>query len=118
MNKYKPRVVDTLLQDKLEAKGAVLIEGPKWCGKTTTAIQKAASILHMDNPTTKEQNLGLAKLNPLRLLKGKTPRLIDEWQLAPTLWDTVRYEVDQRGEMGQFILTFSHLAYKITYVKA
>ncbi|MBO7047461.1 MAG: ATP-binding protein [Spirochaetia bacterium] len=107
MNKYKPRIVDAILQDKLEAKGAVLIEGPKWCGKTTTAIQKAASILHMDNPTTKEQNLGLAKLNPLRLLKGKTPRLIDEWQLAPTLWDTVRYEVDQRGKMGQFILTGS-----------
>lgn len=107
MKKYKPRIVDAILQDKLEAKGAVLIEGPKWCGKTTTAIQKAASILHMDNPTTKEQNLGLAKLNPLRLLKGKNPRLIDEWQLAPVLWDTIRYEVDQRGEMGQFILTGS-----------
>lgn len=107
MKEYNYRIVDSLLQDKLEAKGAVLIEGPKWCGKTTTASQKAASILHMDNPTEKEQNLALAKLNPLRLLKGAAPRLIDEWQIAPTLWDSIRYEVDQREEMGQFILTGS-----------
>lgn len=107
MKEYNYRIVDSLLQDKLEAKGAVLIEGPKWCGKTTTATQKAASILHMDNPTEKDQNLTLAKLNPLRLLKGAVPRLIDEWQIAPTLWDSIRYEVDQRKEMGQFILTGS-----------
>lgn len=107
MKEYNYRIVDSLLQDKLEAKGAVLIEGPKWCGKTTTATQKAASILHMDNPTEKDQNLALAKLNPLRLLKGAVPRLIDEWQIAPTLWDSIRYEVDQREEMGQFILTGS-----------
>lgn len=107
MKEYNKRIVDSLLQDKLEAKGAVLIEGPKWCGKTTTATQKAASILHMDNPTEKDQNLTLAKLNPLRLLKGAVPRLIDEWQIAPTLWDSIRYEVDQREEMGQFILTGS-----------
>lgn len=107
MKKYNNRIVDSILQDKLEAKGAVLIEGPKWCGKTTTASQKAASILHMDNPTEKDQNLSLVKLNPLRLLKGAVPRLIDEWQIAPTLWDSIRYEVDQRGEMGQFILTGS-----------
>ena len=107
MKEYRKRIVDSILQDKLEAKGAVLIEGPKWCGKTTTAVQKAASILHMDNPSTKEQNLSLVKINPQRLLKGDVPRLIDEWQLAPTLWDTIRYEVDQRGEVGQFILTGS-----------
>ena len=107
MKEYRSRIVDTILQDKLEAKGAVLIEGPKWCGKTTTAAQKASSILHMDNPSEKEQNLSLARINPLRLLKGNTPRLIDEWQLAPTLWDTIRYEVDQRAKMGQFILTGS-----------
>lgn len=107
MKEYNYRIVDSLLQDKLEAKGAVLIEGPKWCGKTTTATQKAASILRMDNPTEKDQNLTLAKLNPLRLLKGAVPRLIDEWQIAPTLWDSIRYEVDQREEMGQFILTGS-----------
>lgn len=107
MADYKKRIVDLILQDRLEAKGAVLIRGPKWCGKTTTAIQKAASVLKMDNPETKEQNLDMARLNPLRLLKGDVPRLIDEWQLAPSLWDAVRYEVDRRGEMGQFILTGS-----------
>ena len=107
MNSYKPRIADKILQKKLEAKGAVLIEGPKWCGKTTTALQQAAGVLRMDNPQTKEQNLNLAKLNPQRLLKGSTPRLIDEWQIAPVLWDAVRYEVDTRGKTGQFILTGS-----------
>ena len=107
MNDYKPRIVDEILVRKLEAKGAVLIEGPKWCGKTTTALQQAKSVLRMDNPLEKEQNLRLSKLNPQRLLIGDNPRLIDEWQIAPTLWDTVRYEVDQRGKMGQFILTGS-----------
>ena len=107
MKDYKPRILDTILTRKLEAKGTILIEGPKWCGKTTTALQQAKSVLRMDNPLEKEQNLRLSKLNPLRLLNGDTPRLIDEWQIAPTLWDTIRYEVDQRGEMGQFILTGS-----------
>lgn len=107
MENYKPRIVDILLKRKLEAKGAVLIEGPKWCGKTTTALQQAESVLRMDNPQDKEQNLNLAKLNPQRLLKGNPPRLIDEWQIAPMLWDAVRYEVDERGAMGQFILTGS-----------
>ncbi|MCF0262261.1 MAG: ATP-binding protein [Sphaerochaetaceae bacterium] len=107
MNYYRKRVVDELLSSKLEAKGAVLIEGPKWCGKTTTALQQAKSVLRMDNPLQKEQNLRLSKVNPQRLLNGDNPRLIDEWQIAPTLWDTVRYEVDQRGKMGQFILTGS-----------
>lgn len=107
MADYKPRIVDEILVKKLEAKGAVLIEGPKWCGKTTTALQQAKSVLRMDNPLEKEQNLTLSKLNPQRLLNGDNPRLIDEWQIAPTLWDTVRYEVDQRGKMGQFILTGS-----------
>ena len=107
MNNYKTRVYDAILAAKLSAHGAVLIRGAKWCGKTTTAEQAAKSILHMDNPTIKEQNLNLAKLNPLRLLKGETPRLIDEWQIAPALWDTIRYEVDQWGKMGQFILTGS-----------
>ena len=107
MNYYRKRVVDELLSSKLEAKGAVLIEGPKWCGKTTTALQQANSIIRMDNPLEKEQNLRLSKLNPQRLLNGDNHRLIDEWQIAQTLWDTVRYEVDQRGKMGQFILTGS-----------
>lgn len=107
MDDYKPRIVDEILIKKLESKGAVLIEGPKWCGKTTTALRQAKSVLRMDNPLEKEQNLRLSKLNPQRLLIGDNPRLIDEWQIAPTLWDTVRYEVDQRGRMGQFILTGS-----------
>ncbi len=105
--KYRTRISDELLELKLKGKGAVLIEGPKWCGKTTSALRKASSVLRLDEPLTKDQNLQLAKLNPQKLLNGKTPRLIDEWQLAPSIWDTVRYEVDQRGKMGQFILTGS-----------
>ena len=107
MKVYRKRVADDILKRKLEGKGAVLIEGPKWCGKTTTAEQIAASILYMDDPEKKEQNLTMSELNPKRLLKGAVPRLIDEWQLAPKLWDAVRFEVDHRGELGQFILTGS-----------
>ncbi len=107
MKKYKKRVADSILLRKLEGKGAVLIEGPKWCGKTTTAEQVAKSVLYMDDPETKEQNLTMADMSPKRLLGGDTPRLIDEWQLAPKLWDAVRFEVDHRGETGQFILTGS-----------
>ena len=107
MKVYRKRVADDILKRKLEGKGAVLIEGPKWCGKTTTAEQIAASILYMDDPEKKEQNLTMSELNPKRLLKGAVPRLIDEWQLAPKLWDTARFEVDHRGELGQFILTGS-----------
>lgn len=107
MNHYKKRVVDNLLQEKLEGKGAVLIEGAKWCGKTTTAEQIASSIIYMDDPQTKEQNLTMASINPKRLLTGNTPRLIDEWQLAPKLWDAIRFEIDHRKDLGQFILTGS-----------
>ena len=107
MDNYKKRIVDELLSRKLKGKGAVLIEGPKWCGKTTTAEQISKSILYMANPEDKEQNLMLADINPSLLLKGETPRLIDEWQLAPKLWDAVRFEVDHRKNEGQFILTGS-----------
>lgn len=107
MKGYLPRIADIVLSDGLEAKGAVLIEGPKWCGKTTTALQKAKSVVYMQDPLDKEQNLALAELNPLQLLKGKTPRLIDEWQLAPKLWDAIRFDVDKRDEFNQFILTGS-----------
>ena len=107
MKNYRKRIADDILKRKLEGKGAVLIEGPKWCGKTTTAEQLAASILYMDDPEKKEQNITMSELNPKRLLKGATPRLIDEWQLAPKLWDAIRFEVDHRGELGQFVLTGS-----------
>ena len=107
MEKYKSRIADEILERKLKGKGAVLIEGPKWCGKTTTAEQIAKSVLYMADPANGEQNLTLADINPSLLLTGDTPRLIDEWQLAPKLWDAIRFEVDHRGEEGQFILTGS-----------
>lgn len=107
MKKYRKRIADEILKRKLEGKGAVLIEGPKWCGKTTTAEQIAASVLYMDDPEEKDQNIAMSELNPKRLLQGATPRLIDEWQLAPKLWDAIRFEVDHRGELGQFVLTGS-----------
>lgn len=107
MSDYKSRVADILLEEKLDAMGAVLVEGPKYCGKTTLACQHAKSVLYMADPNSKEQNLILAQTNVGRLLKGDTPRLIDEWQLAPQLWDAVRNEIDKRGKDGQFILTGS-----------
>ena len=107
MKKYKNRVVDSLLLKKLRGKGAVLIEGAKWCGKTTTAEQVASSVLYMSEPGKLKQNLQVAEINPAILLAGDTPRLIDEWQIAPQLWDAVRFEVDHRDETGQFILTGS-----------
>ena len=107
MKEYRARIVDDMLKDKLESKGAVVIEGPKWCGKTTTAMQVAGSILRMDEPSERETNIQMSEIDPGRLLKGKAPRLIDEWQIAPKLWDAARYEVDTRGEEGQFILTGS-----------
>ncbi len=107
MKDYRKRIADDILSRKLEGKGAVLIEGPKWCGKTTTAEQIAESVLYMDEPEKKEQNITMSELNPKMLLKGATPRLIDEWQIAPKLWDAIRFEVDHRGELGQFVLTGS-----------
>ena len=107
MKNYKPRIADKMLERRLKGKGAVLIQGLKWCGKTTTAEQQARSILYMDDPDSMRQNLELASISPKRLLAGDSPRLIDEWQLAPQLWDAVRYEVDHREGMGHFILTGS-----------
>ena len=100
-------MADRLLAEKLEAFGAVLIEGPKYCGKTTLATQQARSILSMADTDTLGQNLALARTNISRLLAGETPRLIDEWQIAPQFWDAVRNEVDKRNEDGQFMLTGS-----------
>ncbi|MCQ2310065.1 MAG: DUF4143 domain-containing protein [Bacteroidales bacterium] len=107
MTEYLPRVAETLLADKLDAMGAVLIEGPKFCGKTTMASKHAKSILFMADPEAKDQNLAVAHANISRLLQGDTPRLIDEWQLVPQFWDAVRNEVDKRNDDGQFMLTGS-----------
>ncbi|NLB11452.1 ATP-binding protein [bacterium] len=113
MKTYLPRIIDKLLSERLEAKGAVLLEGPKWCGKTTSAKEIAGSFISMDQPEMSKQYQSMAELSPLTLLEGKTPRLIDEWQIAPNLWNAVRYEVDQRDEFGQFILTGSAVPAKI-----
>ena len=107
MKAYLPRIADKLLEERLDAKGAILIEGPKWCGKTTTAKQKANSFISMDRPDMTRQYQQMAELSPNTLLEGETPRLIDEWQITPNLWNAVRYEVDNRDEFGQFILTGS-----------
>lgn len=107
MKTYYKRICDQILIDKLEAKGAVLIKGAKWCGKTTTAENIAKSVIYMEEPGKKKQYLEMADMNPSQLLQGEVPRLIDEWQLAPKLWDAVRFEIDQRDEFGQFILTGS-----------
>lgn len=107
MQVYRPRIVDKILKRKLEGKGAVIIQGPKWCGKTTTAEQTAKSILYMSKPEDVKSNLLTADISPSILLNGETPRLIDEWQIAPKLWDAVRFEVDHRENLGQFILTGS-----------
>lgn len=104
---YLGRIADRLLKLRLEAFGAVQIKGPKWCGKTTTAVMHAKSVIKMQNPDTREGYLATARTKPSILLKGETPRLIDEWQVAPMLWDAVRNEVDERRLKGQFILTGS-----------
>lgn len=107
MPEYMPRIVDSELALRLEAFGATLIIGPKWCGKTTTGEQKARSVLRMQDPDRREGYLATAGTKPSLLLMGETPRLIDEWQVAPALWDAVRTAVDQRQAEGLFILTGS-----------
>ena len=105
---YLPRIADNQLEERLEAFGAVLIEGPKWCGKTTTAEQISKSIIRMQDPDMREEYVATASSKPSLLLLGDTPRLIDEWQDAPVLWDAVRTMVDRRQSPGQFILTGSN----------
>lgn len=107
MMNYRPRIADQLLADLLDACGCVLIEGSKWCGKTTTAEKMANSVVYMADPAEGERNKQLAKATPNYLLQGDTPRLIDEWQVVPTLWDAIRGEVDHRRALGQFIITGS-----------
>lgn len=104
---YKHRIADQLLQRKAQGKGAVLIEGPKWCGKTTTAKQLAGSVLDLGDPLVLKQSTEMMELSPNTLLDGDTPRLIDEWQALPPVWDAIRSEVDRRGMPSQFILTGS-----------
>ena len=104
---YRNRVADQLLQDQLEAAGVVLVQGAKWCGKTTTAVHAAKSVLYMDDPRQLQNNLRLAETNPSALLEGPAPRVIDEWQLAPQLWDAARFEVSRRGALGMLIFTGS-----------
>lgn len=104
---YLQRVCDKLLASELKASGAVLIEGAKWCGKTSTAQQAARSSLYMQDPDKTSSYLAAADTKPSLLLNGETPKLIDEWQMAPVLWDAVRFEVDKRNKPGQFILTGS-----------
>ena len=107
MKEYKNRIADKLLKYRLEEVGAVLIEGPKWCGKTTTAEQQAKSVLYMADPDNQNNYLEMEDLRIKMLLKGDNPRLIDEWQIVPQIWDAIRFEVDHRREEGQFILTGS-----------
>ena len=107
MAKYKQRIADRLLERKVLGKGAVLIEGPKWCGKTTTAKQLAKSVLDLGDASVLKQSLQMIEISPKSLLEGTTPRLIDEWQALPPIWDSIRSEVDKRGEPSQFILTGS-----------
>ena len=104
---YLKRLADELLELQLEAAGVVLVEGAKWCGKTTTALQQAKSVIFMDEPKRKEEYMRLAESDIDVLLEGDAPRLIDEWQKAPQFWDACRYLVDRRGDEGQFILTGS-----------
>lgn len=104
---YRERIADQMLRDKLGAMGAVLIEGPKACGKTTTAEQQAKSIMYIDNPLKQAQYKKMAEMDISFLLNGDTPRLIDEWQQIPQLWDAIRFTVDHRDGDGHFILTGS-----------
>lgn len=104
---YLPRLADKELKRGLDAFGAVLIEGPKWCGKTTTAEQAAKSVLYLQDDDMKEQYEQMLRVKPSSLLEGKKPRLIDEWQMAPKLWDSVRFSIDRQSENGMYILTGS-----------
>jgi len=107
MEGYKHRIADALLDRKLKGNGAVVVEGPKWCGKTTTAEQLAQSVLYMDDPDKITEHITMANIRPRDLLLGDNPRLLDEWQIAPQLWDAIRFEVDHRKGQGHFILTGS-----------
>jgi predicted AAA+ superfamily ATPase len=117
MNTYWKRIVDEILALKLSASAAVLVEGPKWCGKTTTCLQIAKSSLFMDEPTKREQNIELASIAPAKILSGEYPRLIDEWQIAPKLWDAIRFKADRESILGGFLITGSAVPVDIDELK-
>ena len=106
-NKYKPRIIDEKIDDYLSVAGALCIEGPKWCGKTWSSEYHSKSRIMIGDPENNFQNRRLAEISPSAVLEGESPRLIDEWQEVPPIWDAVRFEVDKRSEKGQFILTGS-----------
>ena len=106
-NEYKPRIIDKKIEEYLKIFGAICIEGPKWCGKTWTSLFHSNSDIMLGNPAGNFQNKKLAEMSPDIVIEGATPRLIDEWQEVPRLWDAVRYTVDKTGQKGQFILTGS-----------
>ena len=107
MKTYKKRIYDQIIADELQSGGAVLVEGAKWCGKTTTCEQAAKSAFYIDEIGKRDANILLARTNPIRILGGETPRLIDEWQLAPSLWDDIRLKVDHEDKTGSYLLTGS-----------
>lgn len=117
MNGYRKRVVDELLALKLESSAAVLVEGTKWCGKTTTCRQIAKSVIFMDEPEFREQNIARAQISPSAILEGEQPRLIDEWQIAPNLWDAIRHRADGEGIIGGYMITGSAVPADIDELK-
>ena len=114
MERYYKRIIEDNIKFRLQSKGAVLIEGAKWCGKTTTAKHLSGSVLKVDAPQNLEKYKIISETNPASLLEGDSPRLIAEWQLIPNIWNTVRYEVDERDKFGQFILTGSVLPIELS----
>jgi len=107
MTSYKKRILDTVLERRFKSAGAILLEGIKWCGKTTTCEQLAKSMIYMDEPEKRDHNVLMARIRPSEVLDGDSPRLIDEWQIAPILWDAIRFRVDHNGGKGLFLLTGS-----------
>lgn len=117
MANYRKRVVDEILALKLESSAAVLVEGAKWCGKTTTCRQLAKSVIYMDAPEFREQNIARAQISPSTILDGAQPRLIDEWQIAPQLWDAIRHHADREGVIGGYMITGSAVPADIDELK-
>ena len=107
MKTYRKRILDVLIARRSQTAGAILVEGIKWCGKTTTCEQAVKSVIYLDEPEKREHNLLMAKIRPSEILDGATPRLVDEWQQAPQLWDAIRYRVDHAEKRGLFLLTGS-----------